>query len=245
MKTGGEEWPWARSDYLGKGRRKRFAGGHVCLDRQFRRKHLGAAKRMLLVCPDDANGEERRRGSDAGRTGYRDGQGRDGGGRRALSLLSGQAFDGMVVHLDLEDMPAIALISRLCRRNVAALLRHRFSYWITRAFSESEEQNLTDLARSSTVKPVYSLERLLDDSVLLFHRAEANLPPQQRRVLDQIRETDTALFGKTVLVVDDDVRNIFALTSLLEEHNLNVVHAENGQAGIELLTNTPGVSISS
>jgi hypothetical protein len=62
-------------------------------------------------------------------------------------------------------------------------------------------------------------------------------------VLEHVRETDSALVGKTVLVVDDDVRNIFALTSLLEEHNLNVLHAENGQKGIELLTGRPDIDL--
>ncbi len=80
---------------------------------------------------------------------------------------------------------------------------------------------------------------MLDESVLLLHRAEADLTPEQRRILEQLRETDATLFGKKVLVVDDDVRNIFALTSLLEDHKLKVVHAENGRAGIELLTQTP------
>ncbi len=194
-------------------------------------------KRMLLVCPDDAkrDGVVQMLGApdiEIVRAGTSD---------EAVSLLSGQSFDGIVVHLDLEDMTAITLIGRMQAERGGAT--PPILLLITRAFSESEEQSLNSLARMSIVKPVYSLERLLDDSVLLFHRAEANLLPQQRTVLDQIRETDTALFGKTVLVVDDDVRNIFALTSLLEEHNLNVVHAENGHTGIELLTNTPGIDL--
>ena len=69
------------------------------------------------------------------------------------------------------------------------------------------------------------------------------LATDQRRILEQLRETDFTLVGKKVLVVDDDVRNIFALTSLLEDHNLNVVHAENGRAGIELLKKTPDVDL--
>ena len=72
------------------------------------------------------------------------------------------------------------------------------------------------------VKTVQTRERLLDESVLLLHRAEADLAPDQCRILEQLRETDVTLFGKKVLVVDDDVRNIFALTSLLEDHNLKV-----------------------
>jgi hypothetical protein len=194
-------------------------------------------KRMLLVCPDDA-----KRDGVVQMLGAPDIEMvKAASGEDALSLLSGQLFDGVVVHLDLGDMQAITLIGRMQAELGSST--PPILLLITRAFSESEEQNLADLARTSIVKPVYSLERLLDDSVLLFHRAEINLLPQQRTVLDQIRETDTALFGKTVLVVDDDVRNIFALTSLLEEHNLNVLHAENGHTGIELLTNTPGIDL--
>jgi CheY-like chemotaxis protein len=93
------------------------------------------------------------------------------------------------------------------------------------------------------VKLAHTRERLLDESVLLLHRDEADLGPQQRHILDQLRETDATLVGRTVLVIDDDVRNIFALTSLLEDHRLNVVHAENGRAGIELLRNTPEIDL--
>jgi CheY-like chemotaxis protein len=75
----------------------------------------------------------------------------------------------------------------------------------------------------------------------LLHRPDATLTASQREILAVIRRNDATLAGKKVLVVDDDVRNIFALTSVLEQHNLQVVHAENGRAGIELLLNTPGI----
>ena len=140
-------------------------------------------------------------------------------------------------------MPALGLAARMLSRAGAGGAATPVLILATRAFTAQEEHNLADLARRGVVKPVYSLERLLDDSVLLLHRAEANLLEHQRTVLDHVRQTDTALFGKTVLVVDDDVRNIFALTSLLEEHNLNVVHAENGHAGIDLLTSTPDIDL--
>ena len=98
-------------------------------------------------------------------------------------------------------------------------------------------------ARISVVKRANSTERVLDDTVLLLHRAESDLTPDQCRILEQLRRDRPQLVGKTVLVVDDDVRNIFALTSLLEEHNMKVVHAENGRAGIELLQRPPRTSI--
>lgn len=109
--------------------------------------------------------------------------------------------------------------------------------------SSEEEVELARLTRTGVLKPIHSLERLLDESVLLLHRAEADLRPDQCEILERLRETDGALQGKKVLVVDDDVRNIFALTSLLEDHHLQVVHAENGRAGIEVLQKTPNIDL--
>jgi len=79
--------------------------------------------------------------------------------------------------------------------------------------------------------------------VLLLHRAESALRPDQVRILERLRKTDQTLSGRTVLVVDDDVRNIFALTSVLEDHRLKVVHAENGRAAIDLLEKTPEIDV--
>jgi CheY-like chemotaxis protein len=78
---------------------------------------------------------------------------------------------------------------------------------------------------------------------VLSHRNEQLLSSQQREILRKIRQTDSVLAGKKVLVVDDDLRNIFALTSVLEHHDLQVIHAENGRAGIELLERTPDVDV--
>jgi len=93
------------------------------------------------------------------------------------------------------------------------------------------------------VKRVKTRDQALDESVLLLHRAEGLLRPDQVQILDQLRQTDLALSGQTVLIVDDDVRNIFALTSLLEDHHLKVLHAENGRAAIELLEKTPDIDV--
>jgi CheY-like chemotaxis protein len=103
------------------------------------------------------------------------------------------------------------------------------------------EADINRLSRSGVVRFAESNERLLEETILLLHRAESDLSESQREVLNGVRRSDVSLVGKKVLVVDDDVRNIFALTSVLEQHNLNVVHAENGRAGIETLLRTPGV----
>jgi CheY-like chemotaxis protein len=77
--------------------------------------------------------------------------------------------------------------------------------------------------------------------VLFLHRAEVDLTEQQRETLNVMRLNNPTLAGKKILVIDDDVRNIFALTTVLEQHNLNVLHAENGKAGIETLLKTPDI----
>ena len=156
-------------------------------------------------------------------------------GGEALAVAKQQYLDGIVIHLQVEDIGRSALVEEIqaqagphvppiilmCDR--AADRRRRSSIW--RALTANQRRETG----------AHTLERLLDESVLLLHRAEADLTADQRRILEQLRETDPTLVGKTVLVVDDDVRNIFALTSLLEDHHLKVVHAENGRAGIELL----------
>jgi hypothetical protein len=114
---------------------------------------------------------------------------------------------------------------------------------LTRTLNAAEEQDLARAMRISVVKRAHSSDRVLDDSVLLLHRDESDLTEEQRGILDRLRRTDPTLKGKTILVVDDDVRNIFALTSLLEEHNMKVVHAENGRAAIELLKSRPDIDL--
>jgi HAMP domain-containing protein/signal transduction histidine kinase/CheY-like chemotaxis protein len=195
-------------------------------------------RKLLVVCADDAKREGIVRMVGApdleiieART-----------GQEALTAASRRSVDGVVIHSGPDDMSGLHLAAEIQARS-GPHGTPPIMILSTRALTPQEEQNLGGLARNSIVKPVYSLERLLDDSVLLLHRAEAGLQAHQRAILEQLRLTDSALFGKTVLVVDDDVRNIFALTSLLEEHNLNVVHAENGHAGIGLLTSTPGVDL--
>jgi CheY-like chemotaxis protein len=97
------------------------------------------------------------------------------------------------------------------------------------------------LSRQSVVRYADTPYRLLEESVLFLHRSQDDLSEAQLEILNAIRRSDSVLAGKKVLVVDDDVRNIFALTTVLEQHNLQVLHAENGRAGIEALLNTPDV----
>jgi hypothetical protein len=93
------------------------------------------------------------------------------------------------------------------------------------------------------IKDVRSPERLLDETALFLHRVQSKLPESKRRMIEQVQRTDSVLSNRKVLVVDDDVRNIFAITSALESHQMQVIYAENGQAGIEMLKSHPDVEI--
>jgi HAMP domain-containing protein/signal transduction histidine kinase/CheY-like chemotaxis protein len=194
-------------------------------------------KKLLIVCPEQAEREEIAQCLAATDLGILP----VGTGGEGLAVLKQHYLDGVVVHLQLQDIGPLQLIDEIqnqLRPHVPPIM-----IMATRKLAPQEEQGLASLGRNSVIKRAQSLERLLDDSVLLLHRAETELLPVQCRILENLRRTDPALFGKTVLVVDDDVRNIFALTSLLEDHNLNVLHAENGLAGIELLKGRPDIDL--
>jgi len=162
-------------------------------------------------------------------------------GGEALATVKQQFLDGIVIHFDSKDISALHLVEEI--QNQSNPYVPPIVILSTRPMLSDEESDLLRLMRSSILRIVHSMERMLDESVLLFHRDESDLRGDQRRILEQLRQTDPTLVGKTVLVVDDDVRNIFALTSLLEDHHLNVLHAENGRAGIELLKSTPKIDL--
>ncbi len=102
---------------------------------------------------------------------------------------------------------------------------------------------LGKLPQGLAVKSADSLERLLDEVTLFLHQNEASLPEPQRRILEQVRRMEPLLTGKKVLVVDDDLRNIFSLNAVLERRHVQVLSAENGKDGIALLKKTPDIDL--
>jgi PleD family two-component response regulator len=88
------------------------------------------------------------------------------------------------------------------------------------------------LAETIIIKDVKSPDRLLDETALFLHRVESSLPAEKRKMLEQLHQHDPSLAGRKALIVDDDIRNIFALTSVLEQHDMEVFYAENGKDGI-------------
>jgi len=160
-------------------------------------------------------------------------------GGEALAVIRHQYLDGIVVDIGLNDIPALQLVEEIhTHGNPQAPPVVVYS---KQPVDASTETAIRNLGREGAVRLADSPARLLEETVLMLHRAEANLSDEQRKILAEVRQHDDTLKGKKVLVVDDDVRNIFALTSVLEQHEFQVVHAENGRAGIEMLLKTPGI----
>jgi CheY-like chemotaxis protein len=160
-------------------------------------------------------------------------------GGHALAVAGQNYMDGMVLDIRLSDIPAIDFVKELQQQfgsQVSPIVLYS-----KRALTAGEAAALSQLSRVSLVKHAQSPERLLDEATLLLHLPESSLSEPQREILAEVRRNDETLAGKKVLVVDDDLRNIFALTSVLEQHKLKVVHAENGRTGIGVLQETPDV----
>jgi DNA-binding response OmpR family regulator/nitrogen-specific signal transduction histidine kinase len=109
--------------------------------------------------------------------------------------------------------------------------------------SEFQDLSAALLREGTVMRKVHSADRLLAEVTRILHIPEAALPEYKRLKLDKLRQIDDELEGSRVLIVDDDVRNIFALTSILERHHINVLHAENGRQGIDTLLQYPGIDI--
>ena len=109
--------------------------------------------------------------------------------------------------------------------------------------SPEEDAQLHTLARSVVVKGVELPERLLDETALFLHRVIADLPEDKQRMIDRLHHSDDDLIGRTVLLVDDDARNIFALASILERRGMRVLTATTGSEAIELVESTPEVAV--
>ncbi|HZZ57338.1 MAG TPA: response regulator [Opitutaceae bacterium] len=160
-------------------------------------------------------------------------------GAEALAALGGERCDCVVLDLGLPDLPGLDLIREIQRR----LAPHPppVIVYTGKELSREEETQLRLVSDSIVVKSARSPERLLDETALFLHRVQSKLPESGRRMIEQSQRNDSILAGRKVLVVDDDVRNIFAITSALEASHMDVRYAESGQAGIDLLTNEPGI----
>jgi CheY-like chemotaxis protein len=194
-------------------------------------------KRLLVVEDDDTQQQaisELIGGADVEITGAASAE-------QALEALAGQPFDCLVLDLKLPGMSGMELLQRI--KDTPSLRRLPIVVYTGKELSREEQSGLAQLAETVIVKDVRSPERLLDETALFLHRVEASLPEAKRRMLRSIAYGDPLLKGRRVLVVDDDVRNIFAITSVLERHEMVVDYAENGQDALAKLAGDDGIDV--
>ncbi|MDB4963350.1 MAG: dhkJ [Myxococcales bacterium] len=162
-------------------------------------------------------------------------------GEGALQSLDEKSYDCVVMDLRLPGMSGFELIER-----IKADPRHRrlpVIVYTGRELTDEDKGRLHGLAQTVIIKDVTTMERLLDETALFLHRVEANLPERKQRVLRRLAKSDPQLAERNVLVVDDDLRNIFALTSLLEGHKMHVQYAENGRRALAKLEENPNIDV--
>ncbi|MEO8576598.1 MAG: response regulator, partial [Gemmatimonadales bacterium] len=154
-------------------------------------------------------------------------------------LASNKHYDCVVLDLGLQDMSGFDFLEKVKSDPSKADLP--IIVYTGKELSPAEETRIRKYAETIIVKDVRSPERLLDETALFLHRVEAKLPEQKRRMLEQLHDADAVIAGKRILVVDDDVRNIFSLTSVLEDHGMVVRFAENGRDALDALKSDPEV----
>ncbi len=159
----------------------------------------------------------------------------------ALAALGAEQFDLAVVTVGPDPQSAFSLLRAIATDE--SLREQPVIAFVAAELPKAERAHLDALAKAAVIAVADSPERLVDRATLFLHRVEAKLPASTRRMLDRLRSGDAPLQGRKVLVIDDDIRNVFALTSTLEQRGMKVVFAENGREGIERLHQHPNTDL--
>jgi CheY-like chemotaxis protein len=156
-----------------------------------------------------------------------------GSGEEALNLLRTQIFDCMIIDLKLPDMQGNDLLKRMSLEELCSF--PPVIVYTGRNLTRDEEAELLKYSRSIIIKGARSPERLLDEVTLFLHKVESQLSSERQTMLKTVRGRDRVFEGRTILLVDDDVRNVFALTSALEQRGAKVEVGRNGYEAIARL----------
>ncbi|WP_246553152.1 response regulator [Paenibacillus tritici] len=164
-----------------------------------------------------------------------------GTGREAMEHLASHHFDCMVLDLGLSDISGFDLLEQVKTNRKLQTLP--VIIYTGKDLSKTDEQRLKHYAESIVIKNVRSMERLYDDTALYLHRKHADLPLDKQRLIENLHNPEAAFAGKSILLVDDDMRNIFALSSVLEGYNMEISFAQNGNEALKHLEDNPGVEL--
>jgi CheY-like chemotaxis protein len=202
------------------------------------KEHVGQAVRSLLVVEQDAGQRERilksLEAGDLQVTTVPD-------GRAALRALRERRFDCLVLTPHLPDLSPADFAEEIQQAPAVSYLP--VILYGDGALVHDEDGGWKKLAESFTLRRVHSPERLLDQAAFFLHQDVTKLPEPKRRLLENLHSSDKVLPGKKVLIVDDDMRNIFALSTVLEDHDMVIVSADNGRDAIKLLQAQPDIDI--
>jgi HAMP domain-containing protein/signal transduction histidine kinase/DNA-binding response OmpR family regulator len=164
-----------------------------------------------------------------------------GTGAEAMEALLDRAFDCVVLDLRLPDMTGFELLEKMHAE--PALEDVPVVVFTGKDLTTDEQTQLKTMAKSIVLKDVQSPERLLDETALFLHRVVTDLPVEKQSMIERLHSSKEVLRGRKVLVVDDDARNIFALNSLLENQEMDVLSTTDGRSAIEIIKNTPDLSL--
>jgi CheY-like chemotaxis protein len=162
-------------------------------------------------------------------------------GQEAQELLRGQQFDCMILDLGLPDCNGIELLRKLAADSsltVPPVIIHT-----GRELSREEEKELNKYSESIIIKNVRSEERLLDETTLFLHRMVEELPAQKQEIIAGLHDQEAVFRNRRILLVDDDMRNVFALSNVLEERGMAVLIAEHGRKALDMLAKEEHVDL--
>ncbi len=162
-------------------------------------------------------------------------------GTEALKLIRTKAFDCLILDLGLPDMSGVDFLSTMKEDDLITELP--VIVYTGKDLTGEEQAIINEYAEKIIIKGAKSAEKLLDETTLFLHRVEENLPEEKRKMIRKIHSRESVFKNKTVLVVDDDMRNVYAVTSVLEERGLNIVAAKDGNDGVEVLKNNPDIDL--
>jgi PAS domain S-box-containing protein len=161
--------------------------------------------------------------------------------KEAIIELKKTVFDCMIMDLKLPDMCGQELLEQMTREDIVFF--PPVIVYTGKSLSKEQEDSLKKLSKSIIIKGARSPERLLDEVTLILHRVESNLSPLQRNIIKKVRGREEIFKGKKILLVDDDIRNIFALTSVLEQKGATVFVGRNGQEALDMLNQKPEIDL--
>ncbi|MFL5764106.1 MAG: HAMP domain-containing protein [Bacteroidia bacterium] len=161
-------------------------------------------------------------------------------GEEAVKLMNEKQFDTVILDYTLPDTLAVDLIKKIKRKKSTLMPIIIYS---AKDFNKQELSELNKVSSTIVLKGVNSLDKLLEETMMFLHVNYANFPPEKRRMMENFRMKGDVLTGKKVLVVDDDVRNLFAITTVFERYNIDVITAESGKEAISLMNEVKGIEM--